>query len=82
MQGCAKMYGFYIVRTIEANFKTGRLEPHHPEFGELSFPYYWLGQTLFPVSWCLKRIFDGPSDNVWLKFQTLVVRHVEDDKNS
>lgn len=73
MNGLALEFGAYIVATIEKNHKEGKLETNHPEFGEMTFPYYWEGQTLFPYVWCLKRILDGITDDVWSKYQVLVL---------
>jgi len=42
--------------------------------GEKSFPliYHDRGES-FPVQWCAKRIINGEEDNVWNKFQFLII---------
>lgn len=40
--------------------------------GSLPVVYENSGES-FPVMWCLKRIVNGPEDNVWDKFNLLVV---------
>ena len=40
--------------------------------GSLPVVYEKSGES-FPVMWCLKRIVNGPEDNVWDKFNLLVV---------
>ncbi len=74
LQGIAAEFAFYIIKTIEKNHESGKLERDHPDFGENSFPYYWKDTTLLPYGWCLKRIFEGKQDNVWSKYKTLVMK--------
>ena len=73
LNGLAYMFGFYIVDVIERNHGKGRLERHHPEFGENSFPFYWNDGTLFPMGWCQKRIFDGKEDDIEFKYRVFVL---------
>jgi hypothetical protein len=73
LQGIALEFGAYIIRVIEQHFGPVDWQRDHPSFGEDSFPLYWRETTLFPVGWCLKRILDGTGDDVWSKFQTLVL---------
>lgn len=73
MNGIAMEFAAYLVATIERNGGDGRWEVNHPEFGDGSFPFYWRESTLFPLAWCQKRIFDGEADNVWSKYQALVL---------
>lgn len=72
LRGLAMIFGMYIVEVIEANFGKGRLEANHPDFGAGCFPFYWQGLVIFPVAWCEKRIFDGPGDDVWFKFNAMI----------
>jgi len=72
LNGIALEFAFYIIKVIENNYEKGRLERNHKDFGDDSFPYYWRGSTIFPYSWCLKRIFDGKADNVWIKYKVLI----------
>ena len=73
LHGLAYMFGFYIIEVIEKNHGKGWIERDHPDFGENVFPFYWNGETLFPLAWCQKRIFDGDADNVELKYQILIL---------
>jgi hypothetical protein len=73
MNGVALEFAAYIVKVIESNFEKGDLSRDHPELGKDTFPYRWKGKELFPYAWCQKRIFDGPGDDVWAKFKTLVL---------
>lgn len=73
MIGLALMCGGYIGEVIRKKGKGGTWKRDHPQFGEDSFPFEWQGSTLFLMGWCLKRIFDGPGDNVWSKYQALIL---------
>jgi hypothetical protein len=73
LHGIALMFGAYIVVVIERNFGPVEWERDHPEFGKGTFPLQFGTKTLFPVAWCEKRLFDGPGDNVWFKFQQSVI---------
>ncbi len=74
LKGIALEFGCYLIKVIESHFPPGILKKDHPMFGSDSYPYEWQGVEIFPYSWCLKRIFDGPEDNVWTKFQTLIIK--------
>jgi hypothetical protein len=80
LNGIAFEFAAYIITTIEKNTEKGKWERDHPQFGEGAFPFYWKNQTLFPVEWCKKRIFDGPGDNVWSKYQVLVLKKAKSSK--
>ena len=73
LQGIAFAFGAYIVKMIEQQFGPAQWKRNHEIFGENSFPLEWRDSTLFPVEWCIKRIFDGPGDNVWTKFQAFIL---------
>ncbi len=73
MQGIALEFAAYIVKVIEKNYACGVWKRDHPAFGPDSFPYDWEGGEIFPYGWCLKRILDGPQDDVWAKFQAIVM---------
>ena len=79
LQGIALEFAAYIVRVIEQHFGPVDWQRDHPSFGEDSFPLYWKGKTLFPVGWCLKRMLDGDGDDVWCKFETLVIAATHGD---
>jgi hypothetical protein len=74
LKGLALEFAAYLISVTERNFGKGSWSRDHSEMGPDTFPYEWNGATLFPYSWCLKRIIDGPADDVWAKFQTLVVQ--------
>jgi hypothetical protein len=74
LKGIALEFGAYTVTVIEMHFGPAVWKRDHPEFGKDSFPLHWQGSTIFPFGWCEKRIMDGPGDNVWTKFQELVLR--------
>jgi len=71
--GIALEFGAYIATVIQHNFGEGVLERDHPDFGENSYPFVDSRGTIFPYNWCLKRIFDGPADDVWFKYQAHVL---------
>jgi hypothetical protein len=72
--GLAMMFGAYIGEVIRRKGLGGTWARNHPDMGEDSFPFHWRGQDLFLHAWCAKRIFDGKGDNVWFKYQTLVLK--------
>jgi hypothetical protein len=74
IHGIALEFGAYLISVIERNFGKGTWRRDHPEMGSETFPYEWNGTVLFPYSWCLKRLVDGPADDVQMKFQTFVVQ--------
>jgi len=78
LHGVALEFAAYIIEVIETNSEKGRWERDHPDFGKDSFPYYWKGVTIFPYSWCLKRIYDGKGDNVWTKYKSLVLNKIQE----
>lgn len=73
LNGIALEFEFYIIKVIENNHEKGKLERNHVDFGDDTFPYYWKDSTIFPYSWCLKRIFDGKSDDIWSKYKSLIL---------
>jgi len=75
--GLALEFGAYIITVIERNTERGLWEKDHPSFGKNAFPFTWRNSTLFPVEWCLKRIVDGPEDNVWVKYERLVLANLK-----
>lgn len=76
LEGIALEFGAYIVKVTEQHFGPAEWDRDDESFGQDTFPLRWRGTTIFPVGWCLKRILNGPADDVWLKFQTLVLNHV------
>ena len=73
LRGIALFFAAYIGEVIRRKGLGGTWNRNHPDFGEDSFPFTWNGGVLFLNSWCLKRIFDGKEDDVWFKFQALVL---------
>ena len=76
LRGIAIIFAFYIISTIEKNHGQGVVERNHSTFGENSFPFTWNEATIFPYAWCLKRIFDGASDNVATKYKVLILDNI------
>jgi len=77
IQGIALELAAYIIAVIEKNVVIGKWERNSKEFGKDVFPYnLGAGNIIFPYIWCQKRIYDGDSENVWMKFKALVL-----DKN-
>ncbi len=76
LQGIAFEFGAYIVKVIERHFEPAEWQKDHPSMGENLFPLYWRNSTIFPVGWCIKRIYDGQGDDVWTKFKLFVLDNV------
>lgn len=74
--GVALEFAAYIVEVIDRNYGPIDWQRDDSQFGQDSFPLYWRGTTLFPLTWCLKRILEGEEDNVWDKFLILVMDEV------
>jgi len=73
LYGVALEFGSYLAKVIELHFGPIQWTRDHPDFVKDSLPLTWRGGAIFPVSWCLKRIIDGPSEDIWSKFQVLVL---------
>lgn len=70
IHGLSIMYGAYLGEVLKKSKGIGRWEKDHPTFGKNSFPFYWNEKDCaFPVSWCFKRIANGPEENVVHKFK-------------
>ena len=82
MNGVALEFAAYIIKVIELNFEPGTWSRNHPKLGPDTFPYHWQGKDIFPYAWCQKRIFDGPGDDVWAKFNVLILQPPEREKAS
>lgn len=76
LQGIALEFAAYIVTIIDRFYGPVDWQRDHPTFGRDSFPLYWRGTTLFPMGWCLRRMINGPADDIRDKWRTLVVNHV------
>jgi hypothetical protein len=67
-RGC----GAYIVKVFERNLGPATWSREASSDDNDTFPLQWRGTTLFPVEWCMRRITEGPAENVWDKFQSAV----------
>jgi hypothetical protein len=74
LNGVALEFAAYIVSVIQRHFGPAQWERDCPSFGEDTFPLHWRGSSIYPYAWCQKRLFDGPSDDVWFKFRAIVLR--------
>jgi hypothetical protein len=76
MVGVALGFGAYIVKVIERHFGPVKWRRDDPISGlKETFPLAWQGDQIYPVGWCLKRILNGPEDDVWCKFRAIVMNH-------
>jgi hypothetical protein len=73
LNGLAMEFAAYIVKVIEKNLSKG-VWKRDLVFGKDTFPYTWESKEIFPYSWCQKRIFYGQGDDVWAKFQALLMK--------
>lgn len=73
LNGIALEFSAYIVSIIQCHFGPAQWERDCPSFGEDAFPLHWRGSSIYPYAWCQKRIFDGPADDIWFKFQAIVI---------
>ena len=80
IRGLAAEFAAYIIKVIEKHYEAGVWTRDHPSMGVGSFPYEWRGATIFPASWCFKRIVDGVGDDVSVKYRVFVVEHARATK--
>ncbi len=73
LRGIALEFAAYLVTVIERNYGPVDWQRDHETIGKDSFPLNWNGVTLFPYGWCLKRIFDGPGDDIVSKWQVCIL---------
>jgi hypothetical protein len=64
----ALYFAAYLITILESLDGPVVWQRDHPIFGEETFPAEWRGATLFPYEWCLKRILNGPADNIQSKW--------------
>lgn len=76
LDGIALQFAAYIVAVIERQSEKGEWRRDDPEFGRNTFPYAWRGKILFPFIWCKKRIEIGEQENIWSKYQSLVLENI------
>jgi len=77
IRGIGLEFGFYIAATIQKNTNSGQVEKDHPSIGENTFPFNWNGKSIFPCAWCENRIYDGPEDDVSVKYKALVLNEIK-----
>jgi hypothetical protein len=70
-RGLGSAYGAYVGEVIRRSENGAKWERDDPVAGEKSYPLRWGGRVSFPMSWCYKRIVNGPEDNVWNKYSSL-----------
>lgn len=81
LRGISLACAAYIVETIKKNTGKGTWYRNDSHFGEDSFPFEWSdGNVIYPLAWCEKRLFDGESDDVWYKYESIILGKVEDKK--
>jgi hypothetical protein len=73
LHGIALEFGAYIVSVIQRHFGPAQWERDCASLGQDAFPLHWRGTSIYPYAWCMKRIYDGPGDDVWLKFHAIVL---------
>jgi hypothetical protein len=74
VRGIALEFAAYMISVIEKNLSVGFWERDSVDMGKDAFPYHLEGgRIIFPFSWCLKRIVDGPGDDVSAKFQAILL---------
>ncbi|MCG6920830.1 MAG: hypothetical protein LJF15_07075 [Acidobacteria bacterium] len=65
-------WGAYVGEVIRRTSPGGgHWEIDHEAAGPRSFPVRLAERDSFPITWCRKRLRNGPEDNVWHKFQIL-----------
>ncbi|MAM87123.1 MAG: hypothetical protein CME36_07430 [unclassified Hahellaceae] len=72
----AEMFGCYIATVIQKQTGEGQLERDHQDLGDDSYPFHWKGETIFPQSWCHKRIFEGPAHDLSRKYKTEILDRI------
>lgn len=83
IKGVALEFAAYIITVIEKNIIVGTWARDSKEMGEDTFPYDLGNENyIFPYAWCLKRIYAGKEEDVWLKFKTLVLEKYDSKINS
>ncbi len=77
-KGLATALGAYVGECVRRHSPGAHWEGDHPVAGERSYPLYWRGGESFPITWCYKRIENGPEDNVWVKYQMIATLRGQD----
>ena len=74
VNGLASAYGAYVGRVIRKTEPDVKWETSASVGGDKSYPLIWGAGHSYPMAWCYRRIVDGDSDNVWVKYQVLKER--------
>jgi hypothetical protein len=69
LDGLSFAFGAYIGECIRRHDPNVTWKRDHPVAGEKSYPLHWRDSDVFPIAWCHERIFNGPDENVWIKYQ-------------
>ena len=77
IRGTAILYGAYTGECIVRNHKGSKWERDQSKPGLGPMPVTFSDGSVFPVRWCLNRLVNGNEDNVWFKYQTLVINREE-----
>lgn len=72
----ALKYAAHIVTVLEKNYGKGTWHDEDPKHAESSYGFMLQGVTIFPVGWCLKRILDGPTEDITAKLR-VCTRHMK-----
>jgi hypothetical protein len=72
----ALQYAAYIVTVLEKHYGKGAWADEDANHAESSYAFVLQGVTIFPVGWCLKRILDGPSEDITTKLR-VCTRHMK-----
>ncbi len=81
MNGIAIEFAAYLVEVINRHSdEKGVWYTDDSHFGEKTFPFEWKGDTMFLYSWCQKRIFDGKADDVYFKYQSIILPKLNEDE--
>jgi hypothetical protein len=68
-------YGAYVGEVIRKIKTDAKWQRDDPMIGEKSYPLDCAGRRAFPMGWCIKRIIDGPEDDISSKFDVFVYHY-------
>ena len=75
------LFGSYIGELIRTSFPRAKWVRDPPAPGGVESPFVQLGDIqLFPITWCYKRLYNGPDDSVATKY--LAFRKVIDARSA
>lgn len=73
LESFALVFGLYIIEVYERNHGQGYLQRRLTGHSKDDFPYYRNGELIFPCIWCLNRLFDESAEDVWVKYNSLIL---------